>query len=301
MTVPDVSIVVVNWNTRDLLLRCIRCVYDMCADLSLEVIVVDNASSDDSVLALQARFPHVHVIENHENVGFARANNQGVRASSAPYALLLNSDAFLTVGALQVMLDLIRREPRAALVGAQLRNADGSFQASHTPFPNLWREFLILSGLGRMLKGPWYPSRCDEVKKGPQIVDYVDGACMLVRRDAYLQLGGLDEGYFMYSEEVDLCLRLKQHGWQVWYQPAAQVVHLGGASSVSRRMEREREMYRSRLRFYRKHYGTFSASALKLQLLVLTVVKSVVHNVRRLATRGRSGRRTVPLRDILVL
>lgn len=301
MTVPDVSIVVVNWNTRDLLLRCIRCVYDMCADLSLEVIVVDNASSDDSVLALQARFPHVHVIENHENVGFARANNQGVRASSTPYVLLLNSDAFLTAGALQVMLDLIRREPRAALVGAQLRNADGSFQASYTPFPNLWQEFLILSGLGRMLKGHWYPSRYDEVKKGPQIVDYVDGACMLVRRDAYLQLGGLDEGYFMYSEEVDLCLRLKQHGWQVWYQPAAQVVHLGGASSASRRMERERDMYRSRLRFYRKHYGAFSARILKLQLLVLTAVKSVVHNVRRLATGGRSGRRTVPLRDILVL
>lgn len=301
MAAPDVTIVVINWNTRDLLLRCIQCVYDKCAGLLLEVIVLDNASHDDSVLVLRERFPQVHIIENHENVGFARANNQGVRASNAPYALLLNSDAFLTEGALQVMLDLIRREPRAALVGAQLRNADGSFQASHTPFPNLWREFLILSGIGRALKGPWYPSRRDEAEKAPQIVDYVDGACMLVRRDVYLQLGGLDEEYFMYSEEVDLCLRLKQHGWQVWYQPAAQVVHLGGASSASRRVEREREMYRSRLRFYRKHYGAFNARVFKLQLFALTAVKSVVHSSRRLVTRGHAGRRTVPLRDILVL
>lgn len=301
MAVSDVAVVVVNWNTRNLLLRCIQCVYDVCAGSPPEVIVVDNASSDDSVLSIREHFPHIHIIENHENVGFARANNQGVQASSAPYVLLLNSDAFLTTGALQIMLDLMRHEPRAALVGAQLRNADGSFQSSHTPFPSWWREFLILSGLGRMLKGPWYPSRRDEVEKGPQIVDYVDGACMLARRDVYLQLGGLDEGYFMYSEEVDLCLRLKQHGWQVWYQPAAQVVHLGGASSTSRRTERERDLYRSRLRFYRKHYGVFSASVFKLQLVVLTAVKSVAHKIIKLVTRGRSGRKTVPLRDVLIL
>jgi GT2 family glycosyltransferase len=296
---PDVSIVIVNWNTRDLLLRCIQCAYDTCADLALEVIVVDNASGDDSVAALRKQFPQVRVIENRENVGFARANNQAAKVADAPYILLLNSDAFLTEGALQAMWDLIVCQPKAALIGAHLRNADGSFQASHTPFPNLWREFLILSGIGRLLYGPWYPSRADEHEKGPQIVDYVEGACMLIRRDVYLQLGGLDEGYFMYSEEVDLCIRLRRAGWQAWYQPAARVVHLGSASSINRRMHRELDLYRSRLRFFRKHYGAFSAAMLKLQMLAFTLVKLVVYSAKRAMTQGRFQRRTVPLHDIL--
>jgi len=144
----DVSIIVVNWNTHDLLADCLNSVAATSGDLNLEIIVVDNASTDGSQAMVQQRFPHVRLIANAENVGFARANNQGLAACQGRYALLLNSDALLTTHALQAMLDLAESKPRAGIIGAHLRNRDGSFQASHSPFPNLWQEFLILSGLG---------------------------------------------------------------------------------------------------------------------------------------------------------
>lgn len=298
---PEVSIVIINWNTRDLLLHCIKCIYETRGALDLEVIVVDNASSDDSLVVLRKHFPCVYIIANERNVGFARANNQGVSASRAPYVLLLNSDAFLMPGALQVMLDLLMREPRAALIGAQLLNTDGSFQASHTRFPNQWREFLILSGIGRALKGRWYPSHGDESDKGAQVVDYVEGACMLVRRDTYLQVGGLDEAFFMYAEEVDLCYRLRQLSWQVWYQPTAQVIHLGGGSSMHRRTQREIDLYRSRIHFFRKHYGRTAAVLLKSQIIAATAVKAIVHGALSRLGGERWGRRTVPIRELAAL
>lgn len=300
---PDVSIVILNWNTRELLLRCIATALspDVCSGLSLEIIVVDNASSDDSVACLRERFPDVRLIANTANVGFAKANNQGVRLSTAPFSLLLNSDAFLTPGALPALLNVLRQQPKAALVGAQLRNADGSFQASHTPFPTLGREFLILSGAGRALLGPNFPSHGPDDARGAQLVDYVEGACMLVRNDAYLSVGGLDESFFMYAEEVDLCFRLRRAGWQVWYAPAAKVTHLGGGSSKNRKVQREVDLYRSRVQFFRKHYGATAGLLLKAQIIGLTAVKTSIHTALRWLTRGRVGRKVAPLRDLYVI
>ena len=295
---PDLSIVIVNWNTRDLLLRCIQTTLDVRGDLVLEFIVVDNASTDDSVARVRERFPDVAFIENAKNVGFATANNQGVRASHAQHSLLLNSDAFLTPGALQAMLDVMSQQPKAAMVGTQLRNADGTFQASHTPFPNLWHEFMILSGLGRLLHGPAFPSDGPDDARGPQAVDYVGGACMLVRNDAYLAVGGLDENFFMYAEEVDLCFRLMRASWQVWYQPTAKVTHLGGASSKNRRVQREIDLYRSRVQFFRKHYGALPGLLLKAQIIGFTAIKAAAHRLLRAATGGRKGRAVAPLREL---
>jgi N-acetylglucosaminyl-diphospho-decaprenol L-rhamnosyltransferase len=292
------SVIIVNWNTRDLLAQCLQSVYDTAGKLQPEVIVVDNASTDGSPAMLRQRFPQVHLIENRENVGFARANNQAIERCEGDYVLLLNSDALLLANAAQAMLNLAEAKPRAGIVGAHLLNADSSFQASYTPFPNLWQEFLILSGLGRILYGCWYPSRGPEEDKGPQIVDYVEGACMLVRREAFEDVGGLDEGYFMYAEEVDWCYALREKGWQVWYQPTAKVIHLGGGSSRNRRTQREADLYRSRVRFFRKHYGDKAAWLLKLQIHSLTMIKIVVHGLLRLVTRGRYGRSVVPLRRL---
>jgi hypothetical protein len=193
------------------------------------------------------------------------------------------------------MVYLADTQQYAGIVGAQLLNPDGSFQASHTRFPDLWQEFLILSGLGRLLYGRWYPSHSAAEDKGPQIVDYVEGACLLVRREAYEQVGGLDEGYFMYAEEVDWCYAMREKGWQVWYQPAAKVIHLGGGSSHNRRIQREADLYRSRVRFFRKHYGDRAAWMFKLQLYSITVVKFVGHGLLRLISGGRYGRPVVPL------
>lgn len=295
---PELSIVILNWNTRDLLLRCVQTVFDQRDDLDVEVIVVDNASTDDSAAAVRAHFPGVRVIESGANVGFARGNNIGVAASAAPFALLLNTDAFFTPGALRALLTVAQAQPRAGMVGARLINADGSFQASHSPFPGHMQEFLILSGLGRKLRGAHYPSHGPEEAKGPQQVDYVEGACLLVRRAAYDDVGGLDAGYFMYAEEVDLCYAMRQRGWQVWYQPQAQVIHLGGASSANRRTQRETDLYRSRIRFFRKHYGRASASLLKAQIVTTVAVKSAVHGAAYQLSGGKRGRRMPPLADV---
>lgn len=289
------SIIIVNWNTRDLLAQCLHSIYDTTGHLSLEIIVVDNASTDGSQEMVRQQFPHVCLIANLENVGFARANNQAMSVSNGRYMLLLNSDALLSANAVQTMIDLAEAKPQAGIVGAQLLNPDGSFQASHAPFPNLGQEFLILSGLGRMFYGRWYPSRGPEEDKGPQMVDYVGGACLLVRRETVEEVGGLDEGYFMYAEEVDWCYTMREKGWQVWYQPAAKVIHLGGGSSRNRRTQREADLYRSRVRFFRKYYGDRAAWLLKVQIYGLTAIKIVVHGLLRLVSAGRYGRPVVPL------
>ncbi len=292
---PEVSVIVVNWNTRDLLERCLAAAQANAGRVSVELIVVDNASADGSAAMVRERFPGAHLILNSDNLGFARANNLGAAAAGGRYLLLINSDAFLTPGALEALVSLADAQPRAGLVGAQLRNADGTFQASHTPFPTLWREFLILTGLGRLVFGRQFPSRGPDDGLGPQRVDYVEGACLLARRDAYQAVGGLDEGYFMYAEEVDLCLSMRRHAWEVWYQPAARVTHLGGASSRARRPEQEGDLYVSRVRLFRKHYGALAADSLKALLYLATGTKLLMHGLLRRLSGGRVGRPVVSL------
>lgn len=296
---PDVSIIIVNWNTRELLANCLEAVFRYAGSLSIEVIAVDNASTDGSVEMLRERFPGVRVIANAENAGFARANNQGARAAQGRYLLLLNSDAFLTEGALPALVSVAETRPDAGMVGARLLNPDGSFQASYTPVPGLAQEFMTLTGLGRLLRGPWYPSRGAEAERGPQLAGYIEGACMLAPREAYLEAGGLDEGYFMYAEEVDLCCTLARHGYTVWYQPDARVIHLGGASSRARKPQREADLYRSRVRFFRKQYGGFRAGVLLAMIVFLTAIKNVYHGALRFATRGRKGRPVVSMGQLL--
>lgn len=296
---PDISIIIINWNTRDLLAECLESLYQTISGTSFDIWVVDNASTDDSVQMVQAKFPEVQLILNHDNVGFARANNQAMAASQGRTILLFNSDAVATPGAVASLLETIKAHPQAGIVGGHLLNPDGSFQASYSPFPNLWQEFLILSGLGRLLYGRWYPSRGPQEVKGPQPVDYVEGACLLVRRGAFEQVGGLDEGYFMYAEEVDWCYSMRRAGWQVWYQPAARIIHHGGGSSRNRRTQREADLYRSRVRFFRKHYGDTAAIALKLLIYILTAVKVITHGTLRLLSGNRRGRAVVGIGDLM--
>lgn len=292
----DVSIIILSWNTRKMLADCLDAVERFHGAVSIEIIVVDNHSSDDSLAMLRERYPSVRVIANSENVGFARGNNQGVQAACGRYVLLLNSDAFLTEGALPALLAFAEAHPKAGMTGARLVNSDGSFQASFTPIPTLKREFFILSGLGRLLYGSNYPSRGAEVEAGPQRAGYVEGACMLAPREAYLEVGGLDEGYFMYAEDVDLCFAMQRHGWEVWYHPGAVVVHLGGASSKNRKPQREADLYKSRVRFFRKYYGARQAGALKVMIYFFTAVKNIYHGGLRLVSGGKWGRPVVSIR-----
>jgi N-acetylglucosaminyl-diphospho-decaprenol L-rhamnosyltransferase len=296
--VPDISIIIVNWNTPELLALCLNVIQATMKDLCYDIWVVDNGSTDRSVEIIRSQFPHVNLIENQRNLGFAGANNRAMSACRGRYMLLLNSDAFVTPGAVKTLFELAEREPKVALVGGQLLNLDGTFQAGYTEFPTLWREFMILSTLGRRLFGQAYPSQHLPPGRGPSRVDYVEGACLLVRRSAWQAVGGLDEGYFMYAEEVDWCYRMHAAGWQVWYQPAARIFHVGSASSRGRNTQREVDLYASRVRFFYKQRGKFAAQLLRILILGFTLLKVLGHALLRRSTGNRAGRQVASLPEV---
>ena len=290
-----VAVVIASWNTRALLAECLASVFETAGDIDVEIVVVDNGSSDGSPAMVREQFPSVRLIANRENLGFARANNQAIAATATPYVLMLNSDARLAPGALQRLLACLEASPRAGLVGAHLRFPNGAFQDSHARFPNLVSEALILSGLGRLLYGPWYPSFGPHADAVPRVADWVGGACMLARRTALAAVGGFDEEYFLYGEEMDLCYRLRRAGWEVWYEPTARVLHHREGSSVRQHAAVEERLYRGRLQFFRKHYGVTAARLLAVELMLFTPPKVAVHAALRAVSSGRLGRQVISL------
>lgn len=279
---PDLSIILVSWNTRDLLLSCIESLADSIGTLSADIWVVDNGSSDGSVETVRARFSAVQIIVNEHNVGFAAANNQAMRASSGRYVLLLNSDTIACPGSIERLVRFADATPRAGLVGGLLLNPDGSFQYSFSDFPSLASELLSATGLGERLVNRRFPSYSPRQSQSPRQVEVVPGACMLARRAACDQVGLMDEGYFMYSEEPDWCLRMQRAGWEIWYTPEAPILHYGGQSTRQVRHAMVQALYRSKVRFFRKHYGFVPATILRLALVA-------VRQGRRLVLQLRSG------------
>jgi GT2 family glycosyltransferase len=242
---------------------------------------------------LRANFPQVNLIKNSANTGFASANNQAMKFARGCYFLLINSDAFAAPGAINQLYKLAEEQPRAGIIGGRLVNPDGSFQGSYVDFPDLLQEFLILTSLGRKFYGPWYPNHSPEAGEAPKKVGYVQGACLLVRRQAYEAVGGLDEGYFMYAEEVDWCYCMHRASWEVWYQPAACITHIGGASSQTRAIQRDTDLYVSRVRYFRKNHSSLAAALLEAMIISLAGVKYVVHKGLRTLNRRRFERMTV--------
>lgn len=252
MPPPYLSVMIVNWNGGEVLLDCIGSVFHNPPTCSFEVILVDNASSDDSLMKAAQEFPGLHIILNEVNKGFAAGNNRAAQAAQSELFLLLNSDTRVQPGAIDRLIEEIKAFPQTALVGPKLLNSDGSLQPSRGIFPNLLTEFLDNTLLYRavpVLKG----GKQLYTQAGP--ADWISGACFLVRREAYEQVGGLDEGYFMFLEDVDFCRRLKLAGWEVRYTPAAEVIHRKGFSSQPVLPEMLLEDQRSAYRFFRLHYG----------------------------------------------
>lgn len=288
----DLSVVIVSWNTRDLLAQCLASVYAHPPDGTLDVLVVDNASTDGSVELVRARFPRVRLIENRENVGFARACNQGMRQAVGQAVLILNSDTIVQAGALQALLACLERHPSAGACGPMLLNPDGSFQASFADFPTLRAELIHQFGLARRLLSRSYPSYDLEASRVPRVVEWVGGACMLVRRACLEQVGLLDESFVMYGEEVDWCYRMRARGWAVWYTPSARVVHLGGQSAARVPTWRHLQIQRGRVRFFRKHYGASAAGALVALIRITSLLKAAcfLTGAARYLVRDRAWR-----------
>jgi len=283
---PDVSIILVSWNTRELLLGCLESLSAAVGTLRTDIWMVDNGSTDGSVAAVRERFPLVRLLENDGNPGFAAANNQGIAASAGRYTLLLNSDTIAEPASIERLVRFADGQPTAGIIGARLLNRDGSFQASFADFPSLRSELLSVTGIGPRLFGRWYPSYGPRRSQMARRVDWIQGACMLARRAAIEQAGPMDEQYFMYNEEIDWCMQMWRAGWEVWYLPEARIVHYGGQSTRQIRHAMVQALYRSKVRFFRKHYGPAAAFALQSVFVAVLRVKWLI---RTLAARERSS------------
>ncbi len=272
----DVAFIIVAWNVRELLRQCLQSIRRQTADggppQSSAVIVVDNASSDGTVEMLRAEFPAVRVIENTKNLGFGRANNQALALAQGRYFFLLNPDTELRVGALRALVEYADAHPRVGIIGPQLFYGDGTPQPSRRRFPTLATAFLESTKLQQ-----WFPRNRaltryymgDTRDDATQAVDWLNGSALFVRRAVYEQVGGFDERFFMYSEELDWCRRAKEAGWQIVYLPTAQVTHYEGKSSEQAVARRDIAFNTSKVRYFRKYHGARFAAVLRAFLLAL--------------------------------
>ncbi|MCA9971002.1 MAG: glycosyltransferase family 2 protein [Anaerolineales bacterium] len=271
----DLSIIIVSWNTADLLQACLASVYAHAPCCAYDVWVVDNASTDDSAGMVRQQFPQAQLIANTDNVGFARANNQAIAASRGRYVLLLNPDTEVKPGALQALVDFLDAHPRAGAAGSMLLNPDESLQPSCHPMPTLAREFWRLFHLDVVWSyGRYAMQRWDTAV--PRDVDVIQGASFLIRRAIVDRIGFLDGDYFMYSEEVDLCYRLQKHGWRLYWVPASRVIHYGGQSTRLVAEKMFLELYRGKVMFFRKHYGARTARLYKSVIALAALPRLVV-------------------------
>jgi hypothetical protein len=267
MDTPGLSVVIVNWNTVDLLDGCLQSVVDnVPPDGRVEIVVVDNASVDGSVDHLGSVWPSVRVIANDENVGFCRANNQAIRLTVAPYVLLVNTDARLTNGCVDTLLGYLERDSKAAVVGPRLVYADGSFQrwtAGRALSLRSCATYLL--GLDRLVPrhrvfwGMYLPYDTPVACT----TGWVTSAVMLLRRAALDEIGLLDESIFVYMDDVDLCQRATDAGWTVWYAPETTAVHFMGASTKRAAGSASPEALRALNRWFDRRYGRHSARLLQ--------------------------------------
>ncbi|MBN2400226.1 MAG: glycosyltransferase family 2 protein [Candidatus Aminicenantes bacterium] len=221
----DLSIIVVNWNSRQFIRACLNSIYSLPHDLTFECIVVDNHSSDGSCKIISKEFPAVQLIENPANLGFAAANNQGARAAAARFLLFLNPDTLIHPGTLDGAVAFMEQHPDAGIMGCRTVHPDGTLQATAFTFPSKLRMFAYVSGLNRFFKLSRF--RNHSVRRTP---DYVQGSFLIISKDLFDDSGGFDERFFLYAEEVDLCMRVKAAGFTIYYNPAVSITHHGGGS-----------------------------------------------------------------------
>jgi N-acetylglucosaminyl-diphospho-decaprenol L-rhamnosyltransferase len=266
---PDLAVVIVSWNVRDLLETCLRClVTDLSAsELPADIWVVDNGSTDGSPRLVAEAFPQVHLVASRENLGFAAGNNLAIRAilqntqratRNTKYVWLLNPDTEVQPGATAALLAALEAHPRAGVAGARLLYADGSLQQSAFRFPGLAQlVFELFSLPARFYETPLngrYPRHLYE-RETPFLVDHPLGATMMVRSEAVAQVGLMDEGYHMYCEEIDWCWRMRRAGWHALCVPSARVIHHAGQSTAQVPIPSFVNLWTSRARLYARHHG----------------------------------------------
>jgi GT2 family glycosyltransferase len=256
------SIVIICWNDLKVIKDCLRSIYEGTHEIDFEVIVSDNGSKDGSQQYIRENFPKTRIIENNANLGFAKANNVGIRASLGDYVLILNPDTIVHEASLDKWIEYADRHPEAGAFGCRILNPDGSLQISARPFPTVrsyWLSALYLHKLAYL--GKFFASDLylgwDSMKE--QEIDWQSGCCLLFRRDVLTKINGFDEQFFYHFEEVDLCRRAKNLGRKILYTPYPTVTHLGGQSVNRFPIRFQLEKTRNQYRYFYKHFGRFGA------------------------------------------
>ena len=268
---PVLSIIIVSWNARAYLLKCLQSLQRELSDLHAEIIVVDNASTDGSPEAVALEFPEVKLVRNPTNLGFAGANNAGIRQSRGCYVCLINSDVEILPGCFELLLDHMGKNSSIGMLGPKILNADMTLQPSCRAFPNLWDSFFRALGLDTLFpRSPLFGRRFMSCwsHDGIRRVDVLSGCFWMVRREAIEEVGLLDENFFMYAEDKDWCKRFHLAGWDVVYFPEARAIHYGGASSANAPLRFYLELQKANLQYWRKHHSR-PARALFLLLTIL--------------------------------
>ena len=302
---PILSLIVVNRNTRQVLLDCIGSAKRTVRRTRFEIIVVDNASTDGSTEAVSQSHPDVQLIANPKNIGFAAANNMAMKRMRGRYALLLNSDTVLLEEAVDRMVDFMEQHPKAGMCGPQLLNGDRSHQKSLGVFPTIPGEFVSKTILRLIAPAVYERTARSSASDGPVIVDFIIGACMLARKSALDEVGMLDEAYFFFYEEIDWCYRLKSAGCPVYHLPDISIIHLGGQSTKDISLRARVESWRSRYIFFikNKRLTTFASAGLYLLGSAVVAMQFLSHtllNAMALFLLGRLRRRWLMFGYLLV-
>ena len=272
--VYDLSILIVSWNTSDLLADCLHSIYAHTPNLSFEVIVVDNASSDGTADMIRSVFPHVVLVENEQNVGFGMASNQGFQLAVGKYVGILNPDTVLLNRAFVILVSHLESMLQVGIIGPKIEGANGTTQQTCARgYITLWSDFLQASGLRSKLKGQ--NNSASNAHLAMRQVDCISGACFVVRRNAVQSAQLFDPRFFMYGEDVDLCYRVKSNGWKIFYCPEARVLHYGGASSA---LNPETPLFgaRSNNLYIAIHYGSVAGWLDKVMWFSVSAGKFIV-------------------------
>ncbi len=282
----DVTFVIVNWNNADLLRNCLASIYETVSNYTFSVVVVDNASSDNSISIVKSFFPSVKIISNNSNLGFARAVNKGIACANGRYVVLLNTDAILTKNAIDRLISFMDKNTDTAVCGGRLIYPDGRKQHSFDNFPSLITELTNKSLLRKMFPQK-YPGKYRDYSE-PLEVDSIIGACFVIRKECMDRVGMLDEDFYFFLEETDLCFRMKLAGYRIVHVPSAEIVHLQGKSAAKVPVASRVEYYYSRYLFFKKNRSALSYFILMLVIFIRCMVKVMVYFLFAVATGFRN-------------
>ena len=284
----DLSIVIVNHDSREFLRKCLKSIFGETAGINFEVFVVDNNSKDDSSRMVSDSFPEVHLTQNAENVGFAKANNQAILNSRGRYVLLLNPDTVIGSNALVKLMQFMEDHPDAGVAGCKLLNEDGTLQYSMRNFPTITNQlaecFFLHKFLSRISKFGEVIYKNRSYKK-IQIADWITGAVFMIRRETLDAVGPLDEDYYLYVEETDWCLRARNAGWKTYYYPGTEVMHVGGECGVNPVLLRL--LINSRLIFFKKHKSSFKFLLFKFITFLNLSIRATLWSLARFFIRSK--------------